>query len=82
MDSADLGLLVLRVAIGLIFAAHGAQKAFGWWGGPGYAGWTGALRHMGMRPAPLWARSAPGARLPHAAGGGGVPRSQAGVASS
>ena len=55
MDSADLGLVVLRLVIGLIFAAHGAQKAFGWWGGPGYAGWTGALQHMGMRPAPWWA---------------------------
>jgi len=55
MDSADLGLLVLRLVIGLVFAAHGAQKAFGWWGGPGWAGWTGALRHMGIRPAPLWA---------------------------
>jgi len=55
VDSADLGLLVLRLVVGLTFAAHGAQKAFGWWAGPGYAGWTGALQGMGWRPAPLWA---------------------------
>ena len=36
----NLGLLVLRVAVGLTVAAHGAQKLFGWWGGPGIAGWT------------------------------------------
>ena len=63
MDSADLGLVVLRLVVGLIFAAHGAQKAFGWWAGPGYAGWTGALKNMGWRPAPLWALVSIGAEL-------------------
>jgi putative oxidoreductase len=51
----DAGLAALRITIGLIFAAHGAQKAFGWWKGPGYAGWTGAIGKMGFRPAALWA---------------------------
>ncbi len=51
----DVGLLILRVVVGLIFAAHGAQKAFGWWNGPGYSGWHGAMDRMGLRPAPLWA---------------------------
>lgn len=63
MDSADLGLLVLRLVVGLTFAAHGAQKAFGWWAGPGYTGWTGALQGMGWRPAPLWALISVGAEL-------------------
>src|SRR5215472_2384936 len=50
-----LGLLILRVVIGLTVAAHGAQKLFGWWGGPGMHGWTGAMNHMRIRPAPVWA---------------------------
>jgi putative oxidoreductase len=51
----DIGLLIMRVVVGLIFAAHGAQKAFGWWNGPGPAGWTAAMNRMGLRPAPFWA---------------------------
>jgi putative oxidoreductase len=31
----DLALLVVRVMVGVIFAAHGAQKLFGAFGGPG-----------------------------------------------
>jgi putative oxidoreductase len=34
-DTANLALLIARVAIGLGFAAHGVQKLFGWFGGPG-----------------------------------------------
>src|SRR5438270_6919874 len=52
---AAIGLLVLRLVGGLIVAAHGAQKLFGWWGGTGMAGWTGAMTHMRMRPAVAWA---------------------------
>jgi putative oxidoreductase len=43
------GLLILRVVIGLVFFAHGAQKLFGWWGGPGLAGTKGWLGSMGFR---------------------------------
>jgi len=35
------GILLLRVMVGLTFAAHGAQKIFGWFGGPGLPGTTG-----------------------------------------
>ncbi|HYS98972.1 MAG TPA: DoxX family protein [Candidatus Dormibacteraeota bacterium] len=50
-----LGILILRLVIGLTMAAHGAQKLFGWWGGPGMNGWTGAMNRMRIRPAVPWA---------------------------
>lgn len=59
----DAGIAALRITIGLIFAAHGPQKAFGWWKGPGYAAWTGAIGKMGFRPAGLWAFISVGAEL-------------------
>ena len=50
-----LGLLILRLVIGLIVAAHGFQKLFGWWGGPGMKGWVGAMNRMRIRPPVPWA---------------------------
>jgi putative oxidoreductase len=55
MDTTDLSPFILQVGIGLTFAAHGAQKVFGWWGGPGLPGWERAMEHMGFRPARLFA---------------------------
>ena len=63
MTALDVGLLIVRLAVGLTFAAHGAQKALGWWSGPGFAGWTGAMTRMGLRPAPLWAALSSGVEL-------------------
>jgi putative oxidoreductase len=51
----DIAMLVLRVGVGSIFVAHGLQKAFGWWEGPGWEGWKGAMTYLGIRPALLWA---------------------------
>ena len=31
----NIGLLILRLTVGLTLAAHGTQKLFGWFGGPG-----------------------------------------------
>jgi putative oxidoreductase len=59
----DVGILIVRLAVGLTFAAHGAQKVFGWWAGPGFTGWTGAMTRMGLRPAPLWAALSAGVEL-------------------
>ncbi|BDD81840.1 hypothetical protein TPB0596_16030 [Tsukamurella pulmonis] len=41
----DLGLLVLRVAVGAILVAHGIQKLFGIWGGPGIDGFARYLQN-------------------------------------
>ncbi|MGX1973098.1 DoxX family protein [Streptomyces kronopolitis] len=46
----DAGLLVLRLALGLTMAAHGAQKLLGWFGGPGLDG-TGQFFTMSGYPA-------------------------------
>jgi putative oxidoreductase len=63
MQPTDLGLLILRLVVGLTFAAHGAQKAFGWWNGPGIAGWRGAITHMGFQPVELFVALSIGAEL-------------------
>src|SRR5438477_12751502 len=51
----EIGLLVLRVAVGLLFAAHGTQKLFGWFGGYGVKGTGGFFSSLGYRPGPLMA---------------------------
>ena len=51
----DLGLLALRLVLGLVFLGHGAQEAFGAFGGPGLAGASGFMASLGLRPARFWA---------------------------
>ncbi len=51
----ELGLLILRLVVGFVVFAHGAQKLFGWFGGYGLKGTAGWLGSMGMQPATLWA---------------------------
>jgi putative oxidoreductase len=63
VDASDLGLLLLRFVVGLTFAAHGAQKAFGWWHGPGWIGWQNAIGRMGFRPVGLFAGLSTAAEL-------------------
>ncbi len=46
----DLGILVLRLVVGLTLAAHGSQKLFGWFGGHGLAGTGSFLEQLGFRP--------------------------------
>lgn len=52
----DVALLILRLIVGLYLAAHGAQKLFGWFNGPGLKGAEGFIGGMlGFRPASFWA---------------------------
>ena len=54
---------ILRVPVGLILAAHGAQKLFGWFGGNGLAGTAQWLSSMGIEPGYLMAFLAGGAEF-------------------
>ncbi len=49
------GLLVARVVLGLLMAAHGTQKLLGWFGGHGIAGTAGFMESLGFRPGRLFA---------------------------
>jgi putative oxidoreductase len=44
----DLGLLLLRAMLAVVFLFHGAQKVFGWFGGGGLEGMAGYLDSLGM----------------------------------
>jgi putative oxidoreductase len=46
----DVGLLVLRTAMGSILFVHGAQKLFGWFGGHGIAGTAVGWEKIGFTP--------------------------------
>jgi len=48
----DVTLTILRVVLGVVFFAHGAQKMLGWFGGYGFHGTMGFFEHLGL-PAPM-----------------------------
>lgn len=50
----DLGMLVLRIGLGVMFVMHGLQKTFGAFGGPGIKGFSEFLKSLGFVPAIFW----------------------------
>lgn len=56
--AAGLDTLPLRLGAGAIFAAHGAQKLFGWFGGYGLEGTAGWMASIGLEPGLLMATAA------------------------
>jgi putative oxidoreductase len=49
----DFAVTVLRLFLGVVFFAHGAQKTLGWFGGYGFSGTMGFFTHQMGIPAPL-----------------------------
>ncbi|WHY89682.1 DoxX family protein [Neobacillus cucumis] len=46
----NIGLLIIRLVVGILFIGHGAQKLFGWYGGYGLKGTGGWFESIGMKP--------------------------------
>jgi putative oxidoreductase len=46
----NIGLLLFRLAVGVTVAAHGSQKLFGWFGGPGLSGTGQFFMMLGFPP--------------------------------
>ncbi|MER6125275.1 DoxX family protein [Streptomyces sp. NPDC001795] len=51
----DWGLLLIRLAVGLLMAAHGAQKLFGIFGGQGLTATGKGFANLGYRPGKVYA---------------------------
>jgi putative oxidoreductase len=54
----SIGILVARVIIGLLMAAHGAQKMFGWFGGYGLSATGKGFEQIGFHPGTAFAGAA------------------------
>jgi putative oxidoreductase len=49
----DIATAILRLVLGVVFFAHGAQKMLGWFGGYGFSGTMGFFTGTMHIPAPL-----------------------------
>ncbi|GAB4075216.1 DoxX family protein [Barrientosiimonas marina] len=48
--TASIGLLIIRLMVGLTFIGHGSQKLFGWFNGGGIKGTAGFFESIGIKP--------------------------------
>jgi putative oxidoreductase len=51
----NLGLLIIRLVVGISLVGHGSQKLFGWFGGHGPKGTGGFFDSIGIKPGVLMA---------------------------
>jgi putative oxidoreductase len=49
----DYAVTILRLLLGVVFFAHGAQKVLGWFGGYGFSGTMGFFTHQMGIPSPI-----------------------------
>lgn len=59
----DLGLLILRVSLGMLLIAHGLRKLFGWWGGQGLTGFKHAISDAGYQHSDILTYVAAGGQI-------------------
>jgi putative oxidoreductase len=55
LQTLSIGLLLVRIVVGLIMAAHGTAKLWGWFGGYGLRGTGEFFVQLGFRPGPAFA---------------------------
>ena len=58
LTTLSVGLLLARLVLGLLMAAHGSQKLLGWFGGHGLDGTAGFFESFGFRPGRAFAAAA------------------------
>ena len=58
LQTFSIGILIVRLVIGLIMAAHGTQKLLGWFGGYGLRGTGEFFVQLGFQPGPAFAAAA------------------------
>src|SRR5947199_5785584 len=46
----DIGMFIVRLALGIVFFPHGTQKMLGWFGGSSFSGTMHDMTAMGLSP--------------------------------
>src|SRR3954465_9831588 len=59
----DAAVTILRLVFGMLMAAHGAQKLFGWFGGHGLTAVAEMFEKLGFQPGRFFAAAAAATEL-------------------